>query len=179
MHPSRFFHHCPRCGLKQAPPEGKAPFQCTACGFRYYFNAGSAVATFVTRADGRWLFIRRARDPGQGKLAPPGGFVDLGETAENAVRRELREEVGIELEQVEFLCSHPNAYLYGGITYPTLDLFFTATLADGSSPQALDEVTSVGWHDAAQIHTEDLAFDSMRAAWERLMRRPGSGGFPS
>ncbi len=171
MRPSRFFNHCPRCGVSQTPPADKAPFQCAGCGFRYYFNAGAAVAAFVTRPDGQWLFIRRAKDPGKGLLAPAGGFVDFDETAEAAVHRELREEVGIGLRDLRFVCSHPNAYLYGGITYPTLDFFFTATLEPGSEPQALDEVTSVGWYDRKSVRPEDLAFDSMRHAWKQLMKQ--------
>jgi NADH pyrophosphatase NudC (nudix superfamily) len=168
MHPSRFFRYCPRCGRAQTPPEGDAPFLCSGCGFRYYFNAGAAVAAFITRPDGKWLFIRRAKDPGKGLLAPAGGFVNIGETAEAAVERELQEELGVTLRNVRFLCSHPNFYLYGGITYPTLDLFFTATLADGSNPQPLEEVSSVAWHAASEVGPADLAFDSMRAAWALL-----------
>ena len=168
MHPSRFFRYCPRCGRAQTPPEGNAPFLCSGCGFRYYFNAGAAVAAFITRPDGKWLFIRRAKDPGMGLLAPAGGFVDIGETADAAVERELKEELGVKLQAVKFLCSHPNFYLYGGITYPTLDLFFTATLANGSQPEALEDVYSVGWYAASEVSAADLAFDSMRAAWGLL-----------
>ena len=168
MRPSAFFQHCPRCGVKQpAPPTGNV-FGCAACGFRYFFNAAAAVAAFVRRGDGRWLFIRRAKDPGRGKLVPPGGFIDLGETAEAAVRREIREEVGVELATVGFLCSHPNAYHYQEVTYPTLDLFFVATIADGVEPRALDEVTSVGWFGMAEVGPEELAFPSMQAAWRKL-----------
>lgn len=171
MHPSRFFRYCPRCGRAQTPPEGNAPFLCSGCGFRYYFNAGAAVAAFVTRPDGKWLFIRRAKDPGMGLLAPPGGFVAIGETAETAVERELKEEVGVQLQDVQFLCSNPNFYPYGGITYPTLDLFFTANLAEGSKAEALDEVASLAWYSASEVGATDLAFDSMRAAWILLRER--------
>ena len=88
---------------------------CTACGFRLYFNPAVAVAVFIQDALGRVLLIRRAKDPGAGKLAPPGGFIDLGERAEDAVHREVLEEVGLRLTHLRFLGSHPNEYLFAGV----------------------------------------------------------------
>jgi ADP-ribose pyrophosphatase YjhB (NUDIX family) len=167
--PSSFYHHCPRCSAQQpAPPAGGAPFNCAACGFTLYFNAATAVAVFVRRADGRTLFIRRAKDPAKGKLAPPGGFVDIGETVEAAARREIREEVGIELNNLTFLSSHPNSYHYRDVTYPVLDFFFTATAGNPAEARALDDVASVAWLDAATVPLEEIAFPSMRAALEQL-----------
>ncbi|HYT59019.1 MAG TPA: NUDIX domain-containing protein, partial [Haliangiales bacterium] len=93
MIPREFFHHCPRCGAKQAALPAGNSFKCAACGFLYYFNPAIAVAGFVFAADGRALFIRRAKEPAKGRLALPGGFVDFNETAEEALRRETREEV--------------------------------------------------------------------------------------
>ena len=168
MNPSRFFHHCPRCGTKQpAPPAGNM-FVCAGCGFRYFFNAAAAAAAFIRRRDGRWLFIRRAKDPGKGMLAPAGRFIDIGEAAETAVRREIREEVGLRLEDVRFLCSHPNSYLYGDVTYPTLDLFFVAKALEGDEARALDDVQGFVWAAMGDIAPEQLAFMSMQAAWRQL-----------
>ncbi len=175
MLPIEHFHCCPRCGQPLSPgAKQAASLECGTCGFRYFFNAAAAVAAFVRREDGRWLFVRRAKEPGQGKLAPAGGFVDIGETAEAAVHRELREEIGVTLASVTFLCSQPNAYLYRDVTYPTLDLFFVATLAPGSEPKVLEEVTSVGWFTAVEVAPEDLAFPSMQAAWRQLLASPAA-----
>jgi ADP-ribose pyrophosphatase YjhB (NUDIX family) len=172
--PSSFYHHCPRCGARQpAPPAGGAPFTCVTCGFTLYFNAATAVAVFIQRPDGRTLFIRRAREPARGRLAPPGGFVDLGETVEAAARREIREEVGLELQDLAFLCSHPNSYLYREVTYPVLDVFFTASVRDATQARALEDVDSIAWLDAQTVPLEELAFPSMRAALAQWRRRTG------
>src|SRR5436305_13877992 len=116
--PAALFIFCPRCGTRQSGPTQGHVFLCAACSLRYYFNPTVAVAGFLRRAGGQVLLIRRGREPAQGRLAPPGGFVDIGETAEDALRREIREELGLQLEAVRFICSAPSSYQYGGVNYP-------------------------------------------------------------
>lgn len=164
MAPVEHFSHCPRCGRAAQPTAPDSPFRCAACGFTLFFNAASAVAALVERADGRVLFIRRAKNPGRGLLGLPGGFVDPGESAEEALRREVREEVGIELERVTYLTSHANEYLYAEVTYSTLDLFYVARTADPDRAQPLDAVDGVEWADPALVAPESIAFASMRRA---------------
>jgi 8-oxo-dGTP diphosphatase len=60
-----------------------------------------AVSAAVFR-DGRVLIGRRAREPMNGRFSLPGGVVELGETLEEAVKRELREEVGVEVDVIAF-----------------------------------------------------------------------------
>lgn len=170
MTPSELFQHCPRCGQSLPPREGRNHLDCGRCGLRYYFNPTVAAAAFVHRADGALLWIRRARDPARGKLAPPGGFIDIGETVEEALRREVREEVGIELVSMQFLISQPNTYPYREITYPVLDLFFVAEAAPGAVAFDPGEVTAAEWIHPQHLNPEDLAFTSTRAAFEHLRR---------
>ena len=138
---------------------------CAVCGFRFYFNPAVAVAVFIQRNDGSILLIRRAKDPGAGLLAPPGGFIDIGERAESAVHREVLEEVGIRICGLKFLCSQPNDYLFDGVTYPVLDLFFTAQPIETEGACDSEEVHAVEWHPATTLQGDALAFPSMRAAW--------------
>jgi len=174
MTPASFYHHCPQCGVRQsAVPTGNV-FTCSACGFRRFFNPASAVAAFITRPDGRLLLIVRAKEPGRGKLAPPGGFIDAGETAEEAVCRETREEVGLELLDLRFVGSHPNTYHYGKVTYPVLDIFFAARVDHAVEAPALEEVTAVRWVDPHEVAPEDLAFPSMQAAFRQWRAQVGS-----
>ncbi len=167
--PIEHFRFCPRCGRPLAQPSRQSVVECSECDFSFYLSPAIAVAAFIRRADGRVLFIRRAKEPAQGKLAPPGGFIDAQERAEEALRREVREEVGLELSDAAFLCSQLNSYHYREVTYPVLDLFFTARGVGDLEVDAA-EVNGVEWLDPATVDLEEVAFPSMRAAL-RLLRR--------
>ncbi len=108
--------------------------------------------------------VRRAKEPARGKLAVPGGFIDIGETAEDALRRETREEVDLEIGDLTYLASRTNAYHYQEITYPVLDLFFVATAINPAKARPLDGVDSLEWHTASTIDPETIAFPSIRSA---------------
>jgi ADP-ribose pyrophosphatase YjhB (NUDIX family) len=175
--PWQIFKFCPRCGAARvSETERAAPFRCEACGFLYFFNPAVAVAVLILRDDGKALFIRRAKEPAMGRLALVGGFVDPGESAEQALRREVREEVQLELDQVQFLTSHPNDYRYEDTIYPVVDLVFVARATDHDRAVALDGVASFAWLDPRAVDLEELAFPSMRAALAqyRGSRRTGA-----
>ncbi len=172
MHPSQKFRYCPACGVPFPAGRASQPLDCAGCGFRYYFNTTCATAALLVRADGKALFIRRAKEPAKDKLAMPGGFVDVGETAEEGVRREFVEEVGFAPEGIEFLCSQPNLYFYKDVTYPVLDFFFVARAQGHEVPEALDGVASVHWLDPLTVDPDEIAFPSMRYALDVYRRRP-------
>jgi mutator protein MutT len=164
------FNHCPRCAAA-TQAHGRNPFRCSTCGLLLFFNAACAVAAFILNERGQILYTRRAKAPSQGRLGMPGGFVDAGESAEEALRREVREEIGIDLTSVEYLASFPNRYAYGGVTYLTLDLFFLAGTDQAARARALDAVASLEWRAPAEVDPADLAFDSMRRALLAFQQR--------
>lgn len=161
MSPEKCFEHCPSCGQ---PRSGGPviPFTCSKCGFVFYFNLTSAATAIIARPDGKILLITRAKEPAKGKLAYPGGFIDIGETAEEALRRETLEEVNLEISDIELLCSHPNDYEYKGITYPVIDFVFSAKTQHIDDAEALDGVAEFSWQDPGEVNLDDLAFPSLR-----------------
>jgi len=161
--PRAQFRRCPRCGAALAA-HGACPLVCGACGFVYFFNAAVSAAAILVGEDGRALFIRRGHEPGAGKLAFVGGFVDAGERPEDALRREAGEEVGVALDGITYLASSPNRYPYRGVTYHVVDLIFVARIAAGSAPRVLDGVAAIEWHDPRTLDPDLLAFPSMAAA---------------
>lgn len=164
LSPQDIFRFCPRCGASRTPDKPTQPFQCAACGFHFYFNPCLAVAAILLGPDDKALFIRRAHEPAKGKLAIPGGFVDIGETAESAMRREIKEEVNLEVGPLEFLITATNEYDFRGVVYPVLDIAFVCRALSTSPVAALDGVDAFEWLDPAQINLEEIAFPSIRAA---------------
>jgi len=165
MFPRLPYQFCPMCGSDNFTPQSDNLLRCAQCDFHFHVNPVVAVAGILADATGRVLLIRRAKEPAKGKLAMPGGFVDLDETGEDALRREIKEEVNLDLRDVKYLASFPNRYLYRGITYPVLDLFFTARIDSWDEAKALAEVDSFVVCRPAEVKPGELAFESMVRAW--------------
>ncbi|MEM7475433.1 MAG: NUDIX domain-containing protein [Planctomycetota bacterium] len=163
------YKFCPRCATENSEP-GAVPFKCVDCGFSNYFSPVAAVGGIVVNEAGEMLFIRRSRDPGKGKWGLPGGFVDPNESGEQAVAREVYEEVGLEVTGTSYLMSHPNQYNYRGIVSPVIDLFYLVEVKtlDGIS-LALDEVDYYEWSIPSNEHLDNMAFHSNRLAVEHWM----------
>jgi ADP-ribose pyrophosphatase YjhB (NUDIX family) len=92
---------CPICGEAIEKVEGRA--ECRSCGFVAYGNAVPGAEAVCFDECGRVLLGRRAFDPGAGLWDLPGGFLHEDEHPVDALRREIREETGLEIEPLEFL----------------------------------------------------------------------------
>jgi 8-oxo-dGTP diphosphatase len=87
---------CPRCGQ---PPRIDFPrsLRCEHCGYAAFYNPKPVAGAIPREPDGRVWLLRRGFDPSAGLWTFPGGFVDLGESVEDAARREAREELEVDV----------------------------------------------------------------------------------
>lgn len=142
-HPLHQFEYCPKCGAKTFIKRNEKAKACTTCGFVYYFNPSSAVACFIRNPEGELLLVRRAKDPAKGTLDLPGGFVDMHESAEDAARREVKEETGLEVTSCRYLFSLPNIYPYCGFDVHTVDMFFECRVDSFNGCHAEDDAAEI------------------------------------
>lgn len=163
-HPANVFQYCPRCGSRSFVFDQQKRFSCATCGLIYYLNAATAVAVIIKLSDGRIVLTQRRFEPAAGKYDLPGGFVDMGERVEVAAIREVREELGIELEtsQLEFLASFPNTYEYKGVCYFTCDVAFVALYHGDEKFEANDDVQHVITLLPSEIEYNNISFESIR-----------------
>ena len=125
----------------------------------------------ITNDEGDILVCRRAKEPARGTLDLPGGFTDLDETAEEAVAREVREETALTVVSTRYLFSLPNLYTYGGLTVPTMDLFFECRVADTRGLEAHDDVAAARFMKRAEIDPADFGLASIRRGIARILER--------
>lgn len=169
QHPLTLFRYCPKCGSPRFEVHNFKSKQCADCGFTYYFNSSAATVALITNERGELLVCRRAKDPAKGTLDLPGGFIDLHETGEEGVAREVREETGLEVLKAEYLFSLPNLYLYSGFEVHTLDLFFRCTVDDTAHYHAMDDAADAFFLPVDHIRPEDFGLGSVRRGLTRWL----------
>jgi ADP-ribose pyrophosphatase YjhB (NUDIX family) len=139
---------CPRCGAALEHAPGRAT--CPACGSVYYANSAPAAEALLER-DGRVLLGRRAFEPRRGYWDLPGGFLEEGEEPLDGLRREVREELGIEVEPVAWIGTHVEPYDDHYV------LGLTWLVRGDGEPTAADDVSELGWFGPEELPAE-MAF---------------------
>lgn len=134
----RTHRFCGICGAPTALRDDERSRACTACDFRAYPRHSPAVIVLITRGADEVLLGRSARFP-EGMYSTLAGFVDPGESAEDAVRREIREEAGIEITEPVWFGSQSWAFPH------SLMLGFTAEWASGDIRGDEDELEDLQW----------------------------------
>lgn len=142
---------CPHCGGILTRTDGQ--LRCESCGERYWGNSIPGVQALVERA-GHVLLGRRANDPNAGRWDIPGGFLEEGEDALVGLRRELREETGLEIEPTEFLGTWNEPYWDRDV----LCLTWLAR-AVGGEAHAGDDLVELRWFGRDELPSPaELAF---------------------
>ena len=118
---------CSVCGTATEPNRGGWSRACGHCGAEHYPRV-DPVVIMLAEHEGRLLLGRQPHYP-PGRYSALAGFVEPGESIEAAVARELREEAGIAVEQVRYLCSQP---------WP-----FPSSLMIGAHARALDDSLTI------------------------------------
>ena len=168
-HPLEKFAYCPICGSKQFVIHSFKSKQCQHCGFVYFANPCAATAAFILNGRNELLVVRRAKEPAKGTLDLPGGFVDMYETAEEGMRREIKEETGLEVGELQYLFSSPNIYQYSGLGVHTIDMDYLVRVADDVEVRAADDAAECLWIPLNSVLPAEFGLLSIRHAVERFL----------
>jgi len=158
---------CLRCGrpltrTRRGRPSGTVKIRCPRCRY-LMFDYPRPCAGMVVVKQGSVLLLRRGHLPRRGWLDLPGGFLEAGESTEEAARRELVEETGLVVGAIRALGLHWDRYhLRGFGTFPTMNFYFLGRWRDGE-PRAADDAASAEWVPFAQLRTR-----SSRFAWAHM-----------
>ncbi|MFA5903556.1 MAG: NAD(+) diphosphatase [Desulfobacula sp.] len=132
------FQFCGRCGQKTHPEKNEHARVCHDCGLTGYPRISPAIITAVVK-DNRILLARGINFPNKNMFSVLAGFVSPGETLEDCVRREIYEETGIRIKNIQYFKSQswpfPDSLMIG----------FTAEYAGGSISIDPDEILEAGW----------------------------------
>jgi ADP-ribose pyrophosphatase YjhB (NUDIX family) len=156
---------CPRCGHELAPRDG-GHAECAACGSRYWANSAPAVEGVLER-ERKVLLARRKFEPHRGCWDIPGGFLEEGEEPVAGLKREFREETGIEIEPVEWLGTHLEPY----DNYFVLGLSWL--VSGEGEPKPADDVDDLAWFGPGELPAE-MAFshqDELLRRWAARQQR--------
>jgi ADP-ribose pyrophosphatase YjhB (NUDIX family) len=147
--------------------------ECPSCGFRNYASSKPTSSALCVDDEGRVLLSKRAIPPFEGHWDFPGGFLEEGEHPLDGVRRELREEAGVEIEPLELLGIWMDRYGSDGSAAATLNLYYAARIVDGE-PEPADDVAELRWFAPEEIPYDEISFghlhEVLEAAWSWLER---------
>ena len=153
--------HCLRCGtpMETRDVDGRSRPVCPACGYVFYRNP-KPVAGCLVEHEGGIVLIRRAADPGRGMWGLPAGFVEWGETVEEAAVRETAEETAftVEIKRLQ------GVYSFKDVSGSGVLIFYVAsvvggTLMAGDDAEAVAVFPPGAW-------PENIAFSTHRQALE-------------
>ncbi len=133
----RTHRYCGRCGTPTRDKDGERAKECPRCGYTAYPRVTPAMMVLVTR--GRELLLARSPRFPPGMYSALAGFVEPGETIEDCIRREVREEVGIEVTDIRYFSSQSWAFPH------SLMIAYTAEYAGGELRPDESEIAEARW----------------------------------
>jgi NAD+ diphosphatase len=159
---------CGRCGAETVPQAGERSRTCPRCGLQHFPRLSPAVITLIE--DGGRMLLARSPHFAQGVYSTIAGFVEPGESLEEAVAREIREEVGVEVRNVRYFGSQPwpfpNSLMIG----------FTAEYAGGELRIDPSEIEDARWFSPDDLPLLPSRLSIARALVDDFLARHGRPG---
>lgn len=160
--PEKVLKYCPSCGSGLFKTDSPKSFKCDSCGFKFFINSAAAVAGIIENDEGQILLTVRGVEPAIGALDLPGGFVDPMENAEDALKREVKEELNLEITDLIYLTSYPNEYVYKNYSVFTTDLGFACKVKNFDNISVDDDIADFHFFNPKEIDFNKISSNSIK-----------------
>lgn len=158
--------YCTLCGSK-LKVKSKNLKICPSCGQYHYLNPKLCnAAIMINEARDEVLLVLRKVDPRAGYWDLPGGFVDIGESLERSLVREIKEEIGITIDNYEYFRSYFDKYQYQKINYHTLSAIFIVKINLDHVEEFISdgEIADIRFFKISEIPYGNISFPSIEQA---------------
>lgn len=164
---------CPSCGkeLVIRSVDGRERGVCDGCRIGDWGLKVVSVGVAIRGADGRFLLGRRAEQPALGQWSLPGGYVEADEVLHEAVRREAREEAGVEVAPGPVIAVRSMVRPHHHDTY----IVFLADYVQGAPTPDDKEFDRLEWFDEDRLSAPDVTAVTGQILREAMIRGPGAG----
>lgn len=134
---------CGRCGGQMRPSRQELAMRCSSCGYIVYPRISPAIIVAISK--GSEILLARSNRFPPGRYSVIAGFLEAGETLEECVKREIKEEVGLEVHSIRYFGSQP-------WPFPDSEMIaFTAEYMSGAITIDHDEIVAAGWFSADKL----------------------------
>ena len=160
---NRSHQFCGRCGAGMVPGPTELSKECPSCGMHFYPRLSPAAIMLIT--GGQQMLLARSPNFPPGMYSTLAGFIEPGESIEQAIVREVREEVGVEVRNLRYFGSQP--WPFPG----SLMIGFTAEYAGGELRFEDREIEDAGWFSAGKMPELPPRLSIARAMIDDFLKR--------
>ena len=162
------FNFCPSCGHALEKPDSEGSTTCPSCGRSWYRNPAPTAGCLIL-LDGKGLITIRGREPLQGHADLAGGFLNCNEDPIAGLKREVTEELGVEIDVSLDDLIHIVPHQYGDDGDWILSMGFVARLKSGD-PSPSDDVAAIEWISGDEVDGFEWAWAHDRELARKVLK---------
>lgn len=140
---------------------------------KFFIDPKPTAHAILITPEEKIVFVIRGRDPYQGKLNLPAGFLNIKETFEEAIKREVKEEIGVQIDNIKYHGSFVNRYLFEGVNNYIIDVGFVAEINSEQVDKIKPSDDAIGFelYKLSDIPFDKVAFQSIKKSLRKFVSR--------
>jgi NAD+ diphosphatase len=154
------FKYCPLCGKDTIYEDFKYHFACHNCDYEQYISPKPSAGVILRNSSGHIGLSLRAKNPHKGTFDFVGGFIDPEEEVEQAMIREIKEEISLDIEpnRLVYFTSKHGYYQYKNWMYYTVAFIFELYLYDQevADIQVKDDIADLQWFSPDKVPLDNI-----------------------